>query len=882
MQHIPLIGSAVLRMTHSKTTPMMTQWKRCKTQAGEALLLFRLGDFYEAFGDDAHTVSKALELTLTKRQDIPMCGIPWHASDSYIDRLLVKGFSVAIAEQVSNDEGPGSTKNLMDRQIVRILTPSTAMKGTLVRDSMHSLMASVAKHNSTWGIALVDVSTALFQVCEVPSSAEVVRELARLRPKELICSHALSKHEPELLAQLEQELGIRKSTIPSWAFEFDTATSLLLTHCKTGTLDGYGLRDHQAAICAAGAVISHLKDTLLVPVSHLKTIEVVTTDRRMVLDRSTLANLDIFESGSKAEGGKSLFDVINETKTPMGARLLRNWLLNPITDIDAIAERLACVEASRTFLLNQPSAAAQATHALASIRDIERLILRIQTGLAGPRDMLFLAQCTSHIATLQQALRAISHLSILEQVESLPSFEPFVSRITTILAEEPPARIADGGSIRPGINAELDELRAIRHNSHKWLAEYQTQLRDELGIKTLKVGYSRAFGYYIEVSRGQSDRVPSTLCRRQTLTGAERFISHELKQFEDKVFTAEKRIEQLELGLFEELKAFVSTYADAILVASKTIAEIDVFLGLAQVAIRGRYIRPKIVAEPLLSITGGRHPIAETQVATAFVHNDLHVCAQSPSLLLITGPNMAGKSTYVRQTALLVILAQIGSFIPADAATIGVVDRVFSRVGASDDLFRGQSTFMVEMAETASILNQATPRSLILLDEIGRGTSTYDGISIAWAVAEHLVRQLNGNPRTLFATHYYELTELEQKFSSVRNMTVAVSEQADGIRFLYKVVPGKTDRSYGIHVAKLAGMPEHVLARAEAILQQLEEHRPRSTSTFVQQELFTMPQAKTDKPEVLACYEFVRDLDLVKLAPIDCFMKLVKFKNTIR
>jgi DNA mismatch repair protein MutS len=871
-------------MTSPKITPMMAQWARCKEQVGEALLLFRLGDFYEAFGEDALTVSKALDLTLTKRQDTPMCGIPWHSSEGYLDRLLVRGFSVAIAEQINtSNETTSSAKPLMDRQIVRILTPGTAMKGTLVQDSSNTLICSISKQGSAWGVALVDVTTALFQVLEVSSPEELIRELLRLRPKEIICCQALVKLNPELIAQIEQGTGTKKAIPPSWTYELTSARTVLQNHFKTVTLDGFGLRDSPAAICAAGSLICHLKDTLLVPVSHLKSIELVTTEHRMVLDRATLTNLDIFESGSKAEGGQSLFDVINDTKTPMGARLLRNWLLNPLTDIHTIQQRHDIVEACLCFITSEKTASAQAIHSLSSIRDIERLVLRIQTGGAGPRDVLFLAQCSSHIKALQQSLLTLSHSAMSSKIQSLPSLEPLVTRIVQTITEEPPVRISDGGAIREGVHAELDNLREIHHNSHKWLVEYQTKLREELGIKTLKVGYTRAFGYYIEVSRGQSDRVPSSFCRRQTLTGAERFISEELKQFEDKVLTAEKKIEGLENALFEELKAFVSTYADAVLSASKVIAEIDLFFGLANIAHKRRYTRPEMVGEPVLSITGGRHPIAETQVTTAFVQNDLHISAEGPSLLLITGPNMAGKSTYVRQTALLVILAQIGSFIPANGAKIGVVDRVFSRVGASDDLFRGQSTFMVEMAETASILNQATARSLILLDEIGRGTSTYDGISIAWAVAEYLLRNPKANPRTLFATHYYELTELEQKFSSARNMTVAVSEQSTSIRFLYKVVPGKTDRSYGIHVARLAGLPEQVLARAEAILHQLEEQRPRSTTTCIQQELFAIaPSSKKENPEALACYEFLRNLDLAKLAPIECFMKLAKFKNSLQ
>ena len=683
------------------------------------------------------------------------------------------------------------------------------------------------------------------------------------------------------LLRLEESLGVRAKAVPAWTAELASATTIITTHFKTHSVDGFGLRDLPAATCAAGAVLCYLKETLLVPIPHLKTLEVQSTTNRMILDRSTLSNLDIFESSSSVLNGKSLFDVINGTKTPMGARLLRSWLLSPLTSLDEIQKRHDCVAACIAFLENEKPSAAQAVHALGSIRDIERLVLRIQAGSAGPRDVLFLAACEAHIKPVQHALQALKDPLLGPKIQELPSLEPLVERIRATIVDEPPLRISDGGALREGVHPELDELRKIQTNSHAWLVEYQAKLREELGIKTLKVGYTRAFGYYIEVSRGQTERVPSTFCRRQTLTGVERYISEELKRYEDTVLTAEKKIEGLEAVLFNELKEFVSGHADNVLCAAKVIAEADCFLALGQLALSRSYCRPEMVSEPILSIAGGRHPIAETQVQTAFIPNNLEMSAEGPSLLLITGPNMAGKSTFVRQAALLVILAQMGSYVPASKATIGIVDRVFSRVGASDDLFRGQSTFMVEMTETASILNQATPRSLVLLDEIGRGTSTYDGVSIAWAVAEYLIRFPRQNPRTLFATHYYELTELEQQFSTVKNMTVAVSEEAGGIRFLYTVVPGKTDRSYGIHVAKLAGLPESVLSRASAVLQRLEEQRPRSTPTFVPQDLFTVTvgPAASD-PKLLASYEFLHDLDVVKLSPMDCFLKLVKFKKS--
>lgn len=863
---------------------MMAQWTQCKEQVGEALLLFRLGDFYEAFGNDAHTISEALDLTLTKRQETPMCGIPWHASEGYIDRLLLKGFSVAIAEQTGpvGEERPG-TKPLMDRKVVRVLTPGTAMQGSFIQETANSLLLSMAFLDGRWGVSCVDVTTALFYAFEVETEEELSREILRLKPKECICSRALRKQHADVFIRVEREIELRATSIPSWTVESTSAVTLLTNHFKTATLDGFGFKDAPAAVCAAGAILYYLKDTLLVPVCHLKTIEFRSTRARMVLDRSTMANLDIFESSSAGRNSSSLFDVINYTKTPMGARLLRSILAAPLTNLEEISARHNSVASCIECIKKEPSSFSLALEYLALIRDLERLMLRVQTGGVGPRDILYLSQCCSPIGPLQKALQGLVHPVLSQAIQSIPSLDALVHRIGQTLTDEPPLRITDGGAIRSGVSAQLDELRAIRHNSHQWLVEYQARLREEFGIKTLKVGYTRAFGYYIEVSRGQSDRMPASFCRRQTLTNAERYISEELKQFEDKVLTAEKKIEGLEEELFEELKAFVSECADTVLHAGRVIAQVDLYISFARLALERSYCRPEMVDRPILSIIGGRHPIAEGQTTTAFIPNNLEMNAQGPSLLLITGPNMAGKSTFIRQAALLVILAQIGSYIPAQEATIGVVDRVFSRVGASDDLFRGQSTFMVEMTETASILNQATPSSLILLDEIGRGTSTYDGVSIAWAVAEYLTRLPNDNPRTLFATHYYELTELEQLFPTVKNMTVAVSEEAGGIRFLYKIIPGKTDRSYGIHVAQLAGLPQTVLQRAQQVLTQLEDRRPRSTPMFVPQDLFTVvvgpPQIEQTK--ALASHEFLIDLDLVKLSPMDLFLKLVKFKRSL-
>jgi len=856
---------------------MMAQWAQCKAQAGDALLFFRLGDFYESFEDDAVVISNALELTLTKRQGTQMCGVPWHSSESYIDRLLVRGYSVAIAEQVSAPQSSGSGKPIMERKIVRVLTPATAMQGSLVQDSSYSLFASITKSGDRWGIAVIDITTALFQLFEVEDTPSLIHELFRLRPKELLCSQNVNKQEETLCFQLEQGLDVRITTAPSWMFDATNAASVLKAHFKVATLDGFGLRDTPLPCSAAGALVSHMKDRLLVPLSHIKKMDLLTRCQHMVIDRSTLVNLDIFENSSKAPQALSLYGVLNKTATPMGARLLRTWMLNPLLDKEAICHRQEIIRGAMDFIKEHQTC--KLFEHLGAIRDIERLILRIQTSNSGPRDVLFLAQCCSHVDPIRAILSTME--TPVGRLEELPSLSLLIEKITLTITDEPPLRVTDGNTIRTGVNSELDELHAIRKDSKAWLIDYQTRLRDELDIKTLKVGFSRAFGYFIEVSRAQSDKVPDSYARRQTLTNAERYISQELKSYEDKALTAEKRIEGLETTLFEELKASVIEYADAVLETARIIAEIDLFFALARSAIEGNYSAPEIVDEPIIDIRDGRHPVAERHnLSPIFIPNDLILSATDKSMLIITGPNMAGKSTYVRQAALLVLMAQIGSFIPATKASIGIVDRIFSRVGANDDLSKGQSTFMVEMAETAQILHQATPRSLVLLDEIGRGTSTYDGISIAWSVVEYLLRHKKENPRTLFATHYHELTDLSQQYSAIKNLTVAITENEKDVTFLYKVVEGTTDRSYGIHVGKLAGLPEEVILRAEAVLHELEEKHPKSS--FVQQEFLTLaPPPKPENPKALACYDFLKQLDLVKTTPMECFLKLSRFQKTL-
>jgi DNA mismatch repair protein MutS len=774
-------------------SPMMLQWQECKKKANDAILFFRLGDFYEAFNEDAELISKALDVVLTKRQETPMAGVPAHACEGYIDKLVAKGYRVAIAEQM---EDPKTTKGIVKRDVVRIITPGTLISSHLLNDKSPNYLASLVQVNSMYGLAIIDLTTADFRVMEFMEELELWNELARLNPKEVLISTKLQKKaQGEYLFQIKEE----------WYFDHRIASDRLYKHFEIHSLDGFGLKGMTAAISAAGALFGYIKEDLNLSLSHVKSLRMQQNSKYMSLDRTTLRHLELVEP--LHDKGATLLNHLDHTTTPMGGRLLKEWLLHPLLDISEIEERQTRIES----LLKDPERAMQLQLHLKEVRDLERLIMRIETGYATPRD----------IVALRISLTPLASISALID-QKLPDLTEITVTIEKAVVETPPLRISDGGIFKEGFNTALDEIRSLKSDSHQWILNYQNELREQTQIKTLKVSFTQAFGYYIEVSRGQSDRMPESFQRRQTLVNAERFISPALKEYEHKILTAEGRISSIENELFQTLRREIIQWAEPIRFAARRIAEIDCFVALAFVAKTYSYTKPHLHTTNHLSIEEGRHPVIEASLkGETFIPNDVCLSEIDQRLLIITGPNMAGKSTYIRQVALIVILAQIGSFVPAKAVNMGIVDKVFSRIGASDDLSRGQSTFMVEMSETANILNNATSNSLVILDEIGRGTSTYDGISIAWAVAEHLLTIPNKRAKTLFATHYWELTKMEEEIAGAANYNVAVHESDKGIIFLRKIIRGGTDKSYGIHVAKLAGLPPSVIKRATELLQKL-------------------------------------------------------------
>ncbi len=810
--------------SESKVSPMMAQWHACKQKTGEALLLFRLGDFYEAFYDDAILMSKALELTLTKRQDVPMCGVPAHTSDNYIDKLVSKGFRIAVAEQM---EDPKSTKGLVKREIVRVITPGTVINSSLITDGCNNFFASISRVGSIFGLAYVDLTTGECRVIEFNEEKDLQNELYRLKPAEFLIPKKFREKHEGMLDELNRSFNCLMTYEDDWRFEHKNAYDFLITHFKVHTLDGYGLRGLVAGINSAGALLSHLQDTLCQSIEHIREIQTYTTSQYMLLDRISQKNLELTESLQDKSRKNTLLDILDKTCTPMGSRLIRNWIMQPLLSIEQIKKRQDAVEA---FVRNVPLME-NLSQSLESVRDLERLMMKISSGNASPRDIVALKSSLEPIPAIKYGLQTLGNPLLKEEGLTLKELPEVTQLISIAIVDEPPLRVSDGKIFKEGYHVELDELRQMSEHSKTWIANYQTRLREETGIKTLKVGFTRVSGFYIEVSKGQSEKMPLSFQRRQTLVNGERYITPELKEYEEKFLHAEERMLAIELELFTALRLKLATYADQVIPMAQAIARIDCLRSLAAAAKAYEYNRPVVDESGYLQIKEGRHPVIEASCLNEkFIPNDTALDEEKERLLIITGPNMAGKSTYIRQVALITIMAQIGSFVPAKSARIGIIDKVFTRIGASDDLTRGQSTFMVEMTETANILNNATDRSLVILDEIGRGTSTYDGISIAWSVAEYLLTCEDKMAKTLFATHYWELTKMEEKVPGAVNYTVAVHEKNDQIVFLRKIIRGGTDKSYGIHVARLAGIPQPVITRAKELLSHLEENANRKTA----------------------------------------------------
>ena len=804
-------------MAEGKLTPMMQQYRAAKADIpADAILLFRLGDFYEMFFEDAVKASAIMELTLTKRQGYPMCGFPWHALDSQLPRLLNAGVKVAIAEQL---EDPKLAKGIVKRAITRIITPGTVIDSSVLKPQVSNFLAALNWEKKRCALAYLDISTGEFNVIEFDSLPALESELSRIAAHEcLVPANAMEKW------QLDGKLPSSRSKImftevDEWVFAREFAYDALLRHFNVLSLDGLGGRDLTAGIGAAAAVLHYAAENLRQEISHINRLRVCKSGNYMELDAISQRNLELVDPMYGSDKSVTLLGALDKTSTPMGSRLLRDWILRPLYEKSAIDERLDAVE----ILRGDPFALSEIVETLNVVRDLERITGRLNLGTANARDLAALAVSLEILPGLKALLEEFD-VPLLRDIENqIVPLPELAAEISRALNDELPLTITDGGVIRAGYHAGLDELRSAATEGKGWLANIQSREQERTGIKSLKVKYNNVFGYYIEVSKSNLSLVPEDYTRKQTLVNAERFITPELKELESKILGAEEKAKALELELFQQLRSMALQHTLEIQNTARVIAVLDVLCSFAECARERRYIRPEITTGDRLNITGGRHPVLELNMQSEnFVPNDCLLDGDCNRMMLITGPNMAGKSTYIRQTALLVVMAQIGSFIPAESAEIGLVDRIFTRVGAADDLARGQSTFMVEMVETANILNYATSRSLVILDEIGRGTSTFDGLSIAWAVAEYLHDDEHCRCRTQFATHYHELTQLAEEKRGVNNYNIAVREYGDKIIFLRQIVPGATDRSYGIHVAQLAGLPREVIKRAGEILGDLE------------------------------------------------------------
>jgi DNA mismatch repair protein MutS len=869
-------------MSSDATTPLMRQYNSIKQQAPNMLLMFRLGDFYELFFEDAVVAARDLEITLTSRNKekgaaIPMCGVPYHAVESYIARLIQKGHRVAICDQM---EDPKFAKKLVKREITRMVTPGTAMDAALVRPRENNYLAAVLRAGPRAALAHVDVSTGEFRVTEM-EPVEIAGALETLGAREVLFPAELPLLDGEPTAAVRYV----RTELEDWIFTHDYAGRTLRDHFKLLSLDGCGLANRGAAVGAAGAILHYLRETQRGALDHLDRPTYYERSAFMVLDAVTVRNLELVEPLFAADAGgpqpsATLLGVLDQTHTGMGGRLLRQRLLRPSMDRGEIERRLEALGE----MIAQTILRAETRKQLAGILDIERLLAKVTLGSAGPRDLLALGRSLEKIPALKQVGQAIlspaNHLcTLFDHLDEVPDIAKL---ILDAIADEPPLNIADGGTIRAGFNGALDELRDLSLNGRTYIAQIEARERQRTGIQSLKVRFNNIFGYYIEITRPNLPLVPADYERKQTLANAERFTTPELKDYERKVLDAEEKILSLEKELFAEVRKSVAAQAQRVRASAAAIAELDVTAALAQVAAENRYQSPTFSDNGEMRIVAGRHPVIERladQEAGRFIANDLYLNDGADLIAIITGPNMGGKSTYLRQAALIAILAQMGSYVPAEAARLPLIDRIFTRIGASDNLSRGRSTFMVEMTETAVILNTATPRSFIVLDEIGRGTATYDGLALAWAVVEHIHETTRA--KTLFATHYHELTELAEQLEGVRNLRVSVKEAGDQVIFLHKVEPGKADRSYGIEVARLAGLPLNVIERAREVLK-LHERSERVVTEELAHVESVPVQIRLFEPVGYQLAERLRLLDLDHLRPIEALQLLSELQRELK
>ena len=873
-------------------SPMMQHYMKTKEEYKDCILFYRLGDFYEMFFDDALTVTKELELTLTGKdcgleERAPMCGVPFHAADTYINRLIAKGYKVAICEQV---EDPKTAKGMVRREVVRVVTPGTNLNATGIDDAKNNYLMSIVYMENHFGICIADISTGECYVTEVDKIRKLVDEINKYTPSEIICNQALMVCGLDV-EDLKHRLQIAVYPLDSWYFDDDLCHKTLMEHFHLMSIEGLGLGDYETSVIAAGALFTYLRETQKSNLEHMSTITPYVTDHYMLIDSSSRRNLELVETLREKQKRGSLLWVLDKTKTAMGARMMRSFVEQPLVDVKEIEIRQDAIEE----LNNNPMARDEIREYLQPVYDLERLISRISYHSANPRDLLAFRSSLEMLPHIRRILKDFSCQALAQILDEMDPLEDLCSLIEAAIVDDPPLAMKEGGIIRDGYNTDVDNYRHAKTEGKTWLADLEATERDKTGIRNLKVKYNKVFGYYLEVTNSFKEMVPDYYTRKQTLTNAERYITPKLKELEDMILGAEDKLYSLEYVLFAQIRDTVAAQVERIQITARAVARLDVFASLSLVASRNNYVRPSVNNRGIIDIQNGRHPVVEQMISNdMFIANDVRLDNGNNRIAVITGPNMAGKSTYMRQVALIVLMAQIGSFVPADKAKIGIVDRIFTRVGASDDLASGQSTFMVEMTEVANILRNATSRSLLILDEIGRGTSTFDGLSIAWAVIEHIANTKLLGAKTLFATHYHELTELEGKIPGVSNYCIAVKERGDDIVFLRKIVRGGADKSYGIQVAKLAGVPDSVIERAKELVDQLLDaditERVRDMAAAPKNHKKPVHYDEVDL-EQMSLFDTVKDDDILKelkeidvgnLTPIDALNTIYRLQNKLK
>ena len=880
----------------SKLTPAMSQYYQFKKEYSDSIIFFRMGDFYETFDNDAKVVSKELDITLTNRgkskygEKMPLAGIPYHSLDNYLPRLIKKGYKVAICEQL---EDPKKSKGVVKRGVVRVVTPGTAIDSSMFETPSNNYLMSIVGEKSEFGLSFLDISTGEFlttQFKDNPPYDRVANEIARMNPSECIMSPTIQDNA-ELYSRINS-FSLLVNTLDEKYFDLSLAEKSLKDHFGVNTLEGMGCSNLVYSISASGATIQYVEATQKRSLSHINSLRIYSESEFMTLDAITLRNLEVVSNVRGSGKDSTILGVLDETMTPMGSRMLKKWLSKPLIVTSEINQRLDSVE----NLVQNTLVRYDIRAYLSKVRDIERLTARIVYGNSNARDLVALKRSLEnipHIDILLKELDSDLFLKLREQISNFKEVEYLINLIDKAIVDEPPLSVREGGLINIGYNKELDDIRTMSKSGKEWIASFQKKERERTGIKSLKVGYNKVFGYYIEITKANSSNVPDDYIIKQTMSNSERFYTPELKKWEETIISADEKINTLEYEIFSSINQEIANYAEDLQHTSITISKIDIFSTFAEIAVNKGYTRPLISNNFSITIKDGRHPVVEHNVLDDFVPNDTEIDCFKNQFSLITGPNMAGKSTYMRQVALIVIMAQVGSFVPASYASIGIVDRVFTRVGAFDDLASGQSTFMVEMVELANILNNASERSLILLDEIGRGTSTYDGYSIAKAVVEYIHNKNKVGVRSLFATHYHQLTDLENNLERVKNYHIAVKEDGEKLVFLRKIVPGSTDKSYGIQVARLAGVPRKVTQRAKEILYNIEKEDylvEKKKSNFKRlaknehkQLIFAVEQENNEKNDIHSTiFKELSEININELTPLDALNKLNNIQKKIK